>query len=41
MALLELLLLLLLSCVAVGWVARHFKFPYGACMTSSCVSARR
>jgi CPA1 family monovalent cation:H+ antiporter len=28
MALLELLLLLLLSCVALGWVARHFKFPY-------------
>src|SRR3954462_10126649 len=28
MAHLELLLLLLLSCVALGWVARHFKFPY-------------
>jgi len=28
MALLELLLLLLLSCVALGWIARHFKFPY-------------
>jgi NhaP-type Na+/H+ or K+/H+ antiporter len=28
MALLELLLLLLLSAVALGWVARHFKFPY-------------
>jgi Na+/H+ antiporter len=28
MALLELLLLLLLSCVALGWVARHFQFPY-------------
>ena len=28
MALLELLLLLLLSCVALGWVARHFNFPY-------------
>jgi len=28
MALLELLLLLLLSSVALGWVARHFKFPY-------------
>jgi monovalent cation/hydrogen antiporter len=27
-ALLELLLLLLLSAVALGWVARHFKFPY-------------
>src|SRR3954466_8786020 len=39
MALLELLLLLLLSSVALGWVARHFKFPYpialvagGACI---------
>src|SRR5687768_9806128 len=28
MAVLELLLLLLLSAVALGWVARHFKFPY-------------
>jgi monovalent cation/hydrogen antiporter len=28
MALLELLLLLLLSAVALGWLARHFKFPY-------------
>ncbi|MES3004258.1 MAG: Na+/H+ antiporter [Pseudomonadota bacterium] len=28
MALLQLLLLLLLSAVALGWVARHFKFPY-------------
>ncbi|MBI5276836.1 MAG: Na+/H+ antiporter [Burkholderiales bacterium] len=28
MALFELLLLLLLSAVALGWVARHFKFPY-------------
>ena len=28
MALLELLLLLLLSSVALGWIARHFKFPY-------------
>jgi monovalent cation/hydrogen antiporter len=28
MALIELLLLLLLSSVALGWVARHFKFPY-------------
>lgn len=28
MALLELLLLLLLSAVALGWVARRFKFPY-------------
>jgi Na+/H+ antiporter len=28
MALLELLLLLLLSSVALGWVARHFGFPY-------------
>lgn len=28
MALLELLLLLLLSSVALGWVARHFRFPY-------------
>ncbi|MBC5768047.1 Na+/H+ antiporter [Ramlibacter albus] len=28
MALLELLLILLLSAVALGWVARHFKFPY-------------
>lgn len=28
MALLELLLLLLLSAVALGWIARHFKFPY-------------
>lgn len=28
MALLELLLLLLLSAVALGWVARHFHFPY-------------
>lgn len=28
MALLELLLLLMLSAVALGWVARHFKFPY-------------
>ncbi|MBK0392911.1 Na+/H+ antiporter [Ramlibacter algicola] len=28
MALIELLLVLLLSCVALGWVARHFKFPY-------------
>jgi CPA1 family monovalent cation:H+ antiporter len=28
MALLELLLLLLLSAVALGWIARHFRFPY-------------
>jgi len=28
MALLELLLALLISAVALGWVARHFKFPY-------------
>ena len=28
MALLQLLLVLLLSAVALGWVARHFKFPY-------------
>ena len=28
MLLLELLLLLLLCAVALGWVARHFKFPY-------------
>ncbi|MDB5874286.1 MAG: Na+/H+ antiporter [Ramlibacter sp.] len=28
MELLELLLLLLLSSVALGWIARHFKFPY-------------
>src|SRR3954468_22320088 len=28
MAILQLLLLLLLSSVALGWVARHFKFPY-------------
>ena len=28
MAVIELLLLLLLSCVALGWVARHFEFPY-------------
>lgn len=28
MALIELLLLLLLSSVALGWIARHFKFPY-------------
>jgi CPA1 family monovalent cation:H+ antiporter len=28
MALLELLLLLLLSSVALGWIARRFKFPY-------------
>jgi len=28
MALLEVLLVLLLSAVALGWVARHFKFPY-------------
>ncbi|MEO7391413.1 MAG: Na+/H+ antiporter [Ramlibacter sp.] len=28
MALLELLLLLLLSSVALVWIARHFKFPY-------------
>ena len=28
MALLELLLLLLLSSVALGWVARHYQFPY-------------
>ncbi|TFZ06050.1 Na+/H+ antiporter [Ramlibacter henchirensis] len=28
MALFELLLVLLLSAVALGWVARHFKFPY-------------
>src|SRR6478609_6890328 len=28
MALLELLLVLLLSSVALGWIARHFKFPY-------------
>ncbi len=28
MAILELLLLLLLSAVALGWVARRFKFPY-------------
>jgi len=28
MALLELLLVLLLSAVALGWIARHFKFPY-------------
>ncbi|WP_374668175.1 Na+/H+ antiporter [Ramlibacter sp.] len=28
MALLELLLVLLLTAVALGWVARHFKFPY-------------
>ncbi len=28
MAILELLLLLLLSSVALGWIARHFKFPY-------------
>jgi monovalent cation/hydrogen antiporter len=28
MALLELLLVLLLSSVALGWIARRFKFPY-------------
>ena len=28
MALIELLLLLLLSAVALGWIARHFQFPY-------------
>lgn len=28
MALFELLLLLLLSAVALGWIARHFQFPY-------------
>ena len=28
MLLLELVLLLLLSSVALGWIARHFKFPY-------------
>ncbi|MCW2573927.1 MAG: Na+/H+ antiporter, partial [Frankiales bacterium] len=28
MALFEILLLLLLSAVALGWIARHFKFPY-------------
>jgi len=28
MLLLELVLLLLLSAVALGWIARHFKFPY-------------
>jgi Na+/H+ antiporter len=28
MALLELLVLSLLSAVALGWIARHFKFPY-------------
>lgn len=28
MAILELLLVLLLSAVALGWIARHFKFPY-------------
>jgi CPA1 family monovalent cation:H+ antiporter len=28
MALIELLLLLLLSAVALGWLARHLKFPY-------------
>jgi Na+/H+ antiporter len=28
MALVELLLVLLLSCVALGWLARRFKFPY-------------
>jgi NhaP-type Na+/H+ or K+/H+ antiporter len=28
MALIELLLLLLLSAVALGWIARRFKFPY-------------
>ena len=28
MAILELLLLLLLSSVALGWIARRFKFPY-------------
>ena len=28
MLLLELILLLLLCSVALGWVARHFKFPY-------------
>lgn len=28
MALLELLLVLLLSSVALGWIARHFRFPY-------------
>jgi monovalent cation/hydrogen antiporter len=28
MAILQLLLLLLISAVALGWIARHFKFPY-------------
>ncbi|WP_395689126.1 Na+/H+ antiporter [Caenimonas koreensis] len=28
MALFELVILLLLSAVALGWIARHFKFPY-------------
>ena len=28
MLLLELVLLLLLCAVALGWIARHFKFPY-------------
>ena len=28
MLLLELVLMLLLCAVALGWVARHFKFPY-------------
>ena len=28
MALLQLLVVLLLSAVALGWVARHFRFPY-------------
>jgi CPA1 family monovalent cation:H+ antiporter len=34
MLLLELVLLLLLSSVALGWLARHFKFPYPIALVS-------
>lgn len=37
MALLELLLLLLLSAVGLGWIARHFQFPYPVALVAGGV----
>jgi Na+/H+ antiporter len=38
MAQIELLLLLLLSAVALGWIARHFRFPYPIALVAGGVA---
>ena len=42
MLLLELVLLLMICAVALGWLARHFKFPYPIAQKASrrCCSGR-